>query len=150
MEGTLPPVSYIKSLGIRTGHPTCGNLKVMQQFSQDILDLITKSPIYKDKVLFIQAEDESGGFYDHITPPPTSPTDNIGYGARIANLFMGHFVKNNYISHVPIEHSSLVKFIEWNFLNGETGQLNTRDTEVNNIFDLLDPVKAGLKNDNLQ
>jgi phospholipase C len=71
--------------------------------------------------LLVIAEDESGGFYDPISPPSTSPTDNIPYGARISNLFIGDMVKKNYISHDFIEHSSLVRFIEWNWLNGETG-----------------------------
>ena len=43
-----------------------------------------------------------------------------------------------------MEHSSIVKFIEWNWLKGESGQLNTRDSNVNSIGDLIDPVVAGL------
>ncbi|CDW88660.1 phospholipase c [Stylonychia lemnae] len=146
---TLPQVSFIKALGMRTGHPGTailgGTLTQCQDFAQDILDIIQASPTYRNQTLFVIAEDESGGFYDHISPPPTSPTDNIPYGARISNLFLGHFAKKNYISHDLIEHSSLIKFIEWNWLNGETGQLNTRDSDsqVNNIGDLLDISKTG-------
>jgi hypothetical protein len=36
-----------------------------------------------------------------------------------------------------------VKFIEWNWLGGKTGQLGTRDTVVNNIGSLLDPSTTG-------
>jgi hypothetical protein len=44
-----------------------------------------------------------------------------------------------------MEHSSIVKFIEWNWLSGATGQLNTRDRNVNSIGDLIDPVEAGVE-----
>jgi hypothetical protein len=42
-----------------------------------------------------------------------------------------------------MEHSSIVKFIEWNWLGKKTGQLGTRDTVVNNIGDMLDPAQTG-------
>jgi hypothetical protein len=32
-----------------------------------------------------------------------------------------------------------VKFLEWNFLDGETGQLGSRDSHVANLGSLLDP-----------
>jgi hypothetical protein len=56
---------------------------------------------------------------------------------------MGKFAKQNFVSHVTMEHSSVVKFIEWNFLGKQTGQLGNRDTTVNNIGSLLDPAKTG-------
>jgi hypothetical protein len=42
-----------------------------------------------------------------------------------------------------MEHSSILKFVEYNF-TGETGQLGNRDTNVNNIGSLLDPAETGL------
>ena len=42
-----------------------------------------------------------------------------------------------------MEHSSIVRFIEWNWLGGTTGQLVGRDAVVNNIGNLLDPAKTG-------
>ena len=38
-----------------------------------------------------------------------------------------------------MEHSSIVKFIEWNWLGHKTGQLGTRDAHVNNLGSMLDP-----------
>jgi hypothetical protein len=42
-----------------------------------------------------------------------------------------------------MEHSSIVKFIEWNWLHEKTGQLGKRDTTVNNLGDMLDPTQTG-------
>ena len=43
-----------------------------------------------------------------------------------------------------MEHSSIVKFLEWNYLGGKTGQLGARDAVVNNIGSLLDPTATGV------
>ena len=75
----------------------------------------------KDSTLLIQAEDEAGGFYDHYPPPPASEYDGVPYGLRIPAMFLGNLVKKNYISHEQLEHSLVIKFIEWNWLSGETG-----------------------------
>ena len=87
--------------------------------------------------------DEAAGFYDHVTPPATSTVDNEPYGTRVPFLAIGPFAKPNYVSHVTMEHSSVVKFIEWNWLGGTTGQLMGRDATVNNLGDLLDASKTG-------
>jgi hypothetical protein len=42
-----------------------------------------------------------------------------------------------------MEHSSIVKFIEWNWFGGETGQLGGRDATVHNIGSLLDSTVTG-------
>jgi hypothetical protein len=43
-----------------------------------------------------------------------------------------------------MEISSLVEFMEWNWLAGAVGQLGHRDALVSNIGSLLDPVQTGV------
>ena len=43
------------------------------------------------------------------------------------------------------EVEAIVRFIEWNWLSGKTGYLNTRDKIVNNIGDLLDSNETGVE-----
>ncbi len=83
-----------------------------------------------------------GGFYDHVAPPPDSPADHQPYGTRVPLLALGRFARKNQVSHVTLEHSSIVRFIEFNFLN-QTGQLGARDAIVNNLGSLLDPAQTG-------
>ncbi len=94
--------------------------------------------IYKSNTLILVTWDEGGGYVDHVAPPPTSTVDHKPYGTRVPLLAIGRLAKRNEVSHVVMEHSSIVKFLEWNF-TGETGQLKARDAEVNNIGSLLDP-----------
>jgi len=42
------------------------------------------------------------------------------------------------VSHVQMEHSSIVRFLEYNFL-GPVGQLGFNDAKVANIGSLLEP-----------
>ena len=58
-------------------------------------------------------------------------------------LAVGPFARAGEVSHVPLEHSSVVRFLEWNFL-GPVGQLGARDTVVHGLGSLLDADRVGL------
>ena len=77
------------------------------------------------------------------TPPATSAADHQDYGTRVPLLAIGRFARRNFVSHVTLEHSSIVRFLEWNF-TGSTGQLHARDAVVNNLGSLLDPAQTGV------
>lgn len=77
------------------------------------------------------------GFHDHIKPPPDWSTGvdsrpsggqlaTVPYGPRVPFLAIGHFARVNYISHTVMEHSSVVRFLEWNYNGGVMGQLGRR------------------------
>jgi len=80
--------------------------------------------------------------FDHIPPPPSIDTDDanapVPYGTRVPLLAIGPFAKKGTVSHVAMEHSSIVRFLEYNFL-GPVGQLGYNDAKVHNIGSLLDP-----------
>jgi phospholipase C len=142
--GALPAVSYVKAIGYKSEHPGLGDtISNGEAFVTDVIDTIEKSKYAKDTLILV-TWDESGGFFDHVPPPPTSTIDHQPYGPRIPMLAIGTFAKKNYISHVQMEHASIVKFIEWNWLDKKTGQLDHRDTVVNNIGDMLDPAETGV------
>jgi phospholipase C len=141
-KGTLPNVAWVKAIGYRSEHPGYRTkLSSGVAFVDTLVKSILASP-YRDSTLVLVTWDEGGGFYDHVPPPPTNPVDNKPYGTRVPLLAIGRFAKQNAISHVQMEHSSVVKFLEWNFLDGKTGQLGARDTNVNNIGSLLDPTQT--------
>jgi hypothetical protein len=59
-------------------------------------------------------------------------------------LALGPFARKGHVSHEILEHSSIVKFIEWNWLGGTTGQLGTRDGFVANLGSLLEDRATGI------
>jgi phospholipase C len=108
-------------------------------------DVVTavEGSCYKDQTLILLTWDEGGGFFDHVPPPPDSTVDNQPYGTRVPLLAIGKYAKQGGVSHTTMEHSSIVKFLEWNYLGGKTGQLQARDAVVNNIGSLLDSTAVG-------
>ncbi len=143
-DGTLPAVSFIKAIGYKQEHPGYGStLSAGVAFATGVISSVESSP-YASSTLVLLTYDEGGGFFDHVAPPAANAFDNKPYGTRIPLMAVGPFARKNFVSHVVMEHSSLVKFIEWNFLGQTTGQLGARDTNVNNIGSLLDPDKTGI------
>jgi len=80
---SLPSVSYIKALGIHSEHPEFpGSFITGQMMSNEIYELLSNSEYYKDNTVLFLLPDESGGFYDHKTPPKINQLDGYQYGPR--------------------------------------------------------------------
>jgi phospholipase C len=143
-SGALPQVSFVKAVGYHQEHPGHDiTLSAGVKWATGIIQSVESSP-YAASTLVLLTYDEGGGFYDHVAPPPANTADGQPYGTRVPLLAVGPFVKTNYVSHVVLEHSSIVKFLEWNFLGQKTGQLGGRDANVNNLGSLLDPNRTGI------
>lgn len=139
----LPEVTFVKAIGYRTEHPGYGTtIRAGEAFVDAIVRRVAASP-YADDTLILLTWDEGGGYYDHVRPLPASPVDMEPSGTRVALLAIGRFARRNFVSHVEMEHSSIVRFLEWNF-TGDTGQLRARDAIVNNLGSLLDPAATGV------
>jgi phospholipase C len=136
--GTLPSVTFIKGYGFHSEHPGYGDtVSAGETFVGSTIAAISASS-YAPSTLILLTWDEGGGHFDHVTPPAMSTVDNQPYGTRVPLLAIGPLAGVGTVSHVTMEHSSIVKFIEYNWL-GATGQLNGRDAVVANIGSLLDP-----------
>jgi phospholipase C len=138
--GSLPSFAFVKAREFRNEHPNVSTISDGVAFVTQTVDLIAQSPLASSTLVLV-TWDEGGGFFDHVAPPPVGP-DGHPNGTRVPMLALGPFARTNAISHTVMEHSSVVKFLEYNFL-GATGQLGTRDATVNNIGSLLDPVATG-------
>ena len=132
----------MKGLGYRTEHPG-STITAGEQLVSETVDAIAASSNGNDTLILV-TWDESGGYFDHIAPPPASDADAQPHGPRVPLLAIGPFARKNIVSHVEMEHSSIVRFIEWNWL-GDTGQLGARDALVNGIGSMLDPDATGVE-----
>jgi phospholipase C len=141
-ERTLPAVSYVRSLGMRSEHPGESRISDGTNFVQGVVDAVLGSAIYPDQTLILVVPDESGGYFDHISPPPRSFVDHVPYGPRSSFVAIGkpdRIVKPGTVSHVQMEAASILRFIEWNWFGGDTGQLAARDAVANNLGSVLVP-----------
>ena len=98
---------------------------------------------------------EPGGSFDTIAGPisnmlvPSALPDGgvgvpvqgrCGYGTRIPLLLAGPFVKKNYIDHTLTDQTSILRFIEDNWLGGERIQPGgSFDTIAGPISNMLIP-----------
>jgi phospholipase C len=142
----LPDFSYLKALTTRNEHPNVSNITDGISFVQGVLGTLAGST-YASSTLVLLTWDEGGGFFDHIAPPASIDTDDaskpVPYGTRVPMIAIGTFAKKGAVSHVTMEHSSVVRFLEYNFV-GPVGQLGHNDAKVANIGSLLDPASTGV------
>ena len=146
--GELPTFSYVKARAYRNEHPNVSKISDGVAFVKTIVDAVKLSSV-ASSTLVLLTWDEGGGFFDHLAPPagidddPESPIHPVPYGTRVPMLALGPYARAGAVSHVTMEHSSVVKFLEYNFL-GPVGQLGANDGKVKNIGSLLDPTRTGI------
>ena len=145
-SGQLPAFAFVKARLFHNEHPNVSTISDGIKFVTGAIDAIEKS-MYAKNTLVLVTWDEGGGFFDHVAPPASIDTDDNGkpvpYGTRVPLIAVGPFAKKGTVSHVPMEHSSVVRFLEYVFL-GPVGQLGHNDLKVKNIGSLLDPNATGI------
>ncbi|HVZ74498.1 MAG TPA: alkaline phosphatase family protein [Polyangia bacterium] len=140
----LAPVTAVIAPPPLSERPGVGVAADGIRFVQSVVASVLASPTYKDDTLVLVGYFTGGGFYDHVAPPPPSAVDHVPYGPRVPLLALGPFARANVVSHVPLELSSITKFVEWNWLGGVVGQLRGRDVTANNLGSLVvDDPKTG-------
>jgi phospholipase C len=144
LDGTggarLPAVSYLKPPAYENAHPGNSDPLEEQQFVVNTINQIEQSRYWHDTAIII-TYDDSDGWYDHATPPVIngsddttvgdtsvctsvpirvgSAEDRCGYGDRLPFLVISPYSRQNYVSHRLIDTTSVVKFIEDNWLGGQ-------------------------------
>jgi phospholipase C len=58
-------------------------------------------------------------------------------GFRLPNLIVSPFTRKHYVSHVPMDHTAVIKFVESRFIS-PTAHLTNRDNAQPNLLDFFD------------
>jgi phospholipase C len=158
-NGNLPAVSFLKPPKYQNGHPGTSEPLDEQFFIVDTLNKLQRLPEWRHVAVTI-AWDDSDGWYDHVMPPIVnrsatsldvgttgemlcaSVTDGAGarcsYGPRLPFLVISPWAKENYVSSVLMDQTSILRFIEDNWLDGERISDNSFDNIAGSIEDLFD------------
>jgi phospholipase C len=140
---TLPQVVFVRGYGYHSEHPGFQTtISDGTTFVQSVVDHVAASNYAPDTLILI-TWDEGGGYFDHIAPPGQG-SDGKPYGTRVPLIASGPHARAGAISHAQLEHSSIVAFIEWNWLGQQVGQLAGRDANVTNLGSMLDPATTGV------
>ncbi len=137
-DGNLPSVSYLKAAEYQDGHAGYSDPLDEQTFLVDTINKIEQSKYWPSTAIVI-TYDDSDGWYDHqaslivngsdtsVDTPMCADAFNLlgnfparcGYGPRLPLLVISPWTRQNYVSHHLTDQSSVVRFIEDNWLFGE-------------------------------
>jgi phospholipase C len=137
-DGNMPAVSYLKAAEYQDAHPGYSDPLDEQNFVVNAINQIEKSRYWKSTAIVV-TYDDSDGWYDHQNSPRVNGShtaqdaavctskpvvlgkypDRCGYGMRVPLLVISPYTRVNYISHNLTDQSSVIKFIEDNWLSGQ-------------------------------
>ncbi len=137
---TLPAVSYLKPPKYENAHPGNSDPLLEQQFDVNTINAIEQSKYWPSTAIIITFDD-SDGWYDHAIPPVINGSDDstvgdtkvcstvpitvgtaedrCGLGDRLPFLVISPWTRANYISSQLMDTTSVVRFIEDNWLGGK-------------------------------
>jgi len=166
-HGILPAVSFLKAPGFQDGHAGYSDPLDEQTFVVGVINKLEQSQEW-DSTAVIIAYDDSDGWYDHQPGPianqSTTSADALtgpgacgngavalpgingnphangrcGYGPRLPFLVISPYSRENYVDHSTTDQSSIIRFVEDNWLGGERigdGSFDSIAGSINNMFD---------------
>jgi phospholipase C len=78
------------------------------------------------------------------TDPGANPADAAAVqgfaaqiGFRVPNIVISPFARRHYVSHIPMDHTAVIKFVENRFI-GSSAHLTARDAAQPNLLDFFD------------
>ena len=173
-SGNLPAVSYLKAAKYQDGHAGYSDPIDEQQFLVETINHLQRLRSWSSTAVVI-AYDDSDGWYDHVIGPITSqsqtnldtltdpgqcgsnplrvPTNGsgtaeqgrCGVGPRLPLLVISPYAKTNFVEGSESQQSSVVRFIEDNWLGGERlgkGSYDATDGTLNGMFQFSGRGKA--------
>jgi phospholipase C len=155
--GNLPAVSFLKAAAYQDGHAGYSDPIDEQHFLVKTINAIQRSPNWRNTAIMI-TYDDSDGWYDHVMPPIINPSadpatdalngpgvcgngtplgghqDRCGYGQRLPFLLISPYAKTDYVSGTVADQTSVLAFIEDNWLGGQ----RTGTSSFDNLAGSLD------------
>jgi phospholipase C len=138
-DGNMPAVSFLKAAEYQDGHAGYSDPLDEQTFLANTINQIERSRFWATTAIVV-AYDDSDGWYDHQPPVivngsntsvdaaicATAPVtlgnfpDRCGYSQRLPLVVVSPWTRTNYVSHNLTNTASITKFIEDNWLHGQS------------------------------
>lgn len=159
-HGDLPAVSYVKAPAYETGHPDISDPLDEQYFLVNVINAVQRSRYWQHTAIIV-TYDDSDGWYDQAMSPIVNPShdpkldalsgpgqcghgkplggfeDRCGYGPRLPLLVISPYGKTNYVSHFITDQTSILRFIEDNWLHGKRLGEGSYDALASKLTDLF-------------
>lgn len=164
--GNFPAVSFLKAAGYQDGHAGYSDPLDEQTFIVHVMNFLQSQPEWSSTAVVI-LYDDSDGWYDHQMSPIVNssqtsadaltstghcgagapalegyaggshPQGRCGYGPRQPFLVVSPWAKHNFVDHTVTDQSSVIRFVEDNWLGGERIP-GSFDSVANSITQMLD------------
>jgi phospholipase C len=109
--GDLPSVTWITPTCPNSDHAPCATNTGGPSWVTSLVNAIGESKYWNSTAIFV-TWDDYGGWYDHV-PPKTLDFDGLGF--RVPLMVISPYAKKGYVSHVPYEFGSILRFVEDRF-----------------------------------
>jgi len=165
-SGNFPAVSFLKAKGYQDGHAGYSDPLDEQTFIVHAINFLQSQPEWPNTAVVI-LYDDSDGWYDHqigpivntsqtaadaltgngfcgTAPPVLAGVDTshaqgrCGYGPRQPFMVISPWAKHNFVDSTLTDQTSVLRFIEDNWLGGRRIGHGSFDTIANSITQMLD------------
>jgi phospholipase C len=103
-----------------------------------VVNAVGESGYWNNTAIFV-TWDDWGGWADHV-PPTIYNAYELGF--RVPAIVISPYTKKGYVSHVPHEFGSILKFVEKNFGLGSLGTTDVRADDFSDCFNFNRPPRA--------
>ncbi len=169
--GNFPAVNYLKAAGYQDGHAGYSDPLDEQAFVVHVINFLQNSGYWANTAVVI-AYDDSDGWYDHVMPPIVNQSASAadapgfcgtganalpgvngvahaqgrcGYGIRMPLMVISPYSKANFVDHTVTDQTSILRFIEDNWMNSQRIGSGSFDALANSIQSMMDFTKAESK-----
>ncbi|HEY5255139.1 MAG TPA: alkaline phosphatase family protein [Acidobacteriaceae bacterium] len=172
----MPAVSFLKAPGYQDAHAGYSDPLDEQAFVVSIINFLQHTPEWSSTAVIINYDD-SDGWYDHQMGPivnqSTTASDMLsgngqcgngtdtalagpdaqhaqgrcGYGPRLPMLVISPYARQNYVDHTVTDQTSIIRFIEDNWLGGQrigNGSFDALAGSLNTMFNFKYPQNQGM------
>jgi phospholipase C len=167
-QGNFPTVSFLKAPGFQDGHAGYSDPLDEQTFIVNTINFLQKQKEWKETVVVILYDDSDGWYDHQMSPivnPSTTAMDSLnapgqcgngsnalpgvnpatehaqgrcGYGPRQPFLVISPFARRNFVDHTLTDQTSVIRFIEDNWLENQRIGEGSFDAIANSFEQMLD------------
>jgi len=169
--GHLPAVSFLKAPAYQDGHAGYSDPLDEQTFLVNTINFLQTLPSWSSTAVVIMYDDSDGWYDHQMGPivnTSTGPADALtgpnacgsgatalpglnpsnehalgrcGYGPRLPLVVVSPWAKRNFVDHTVTDQSSIIRFVEDNWLGGQRIGQGSFDGIANSISQLFDFTK---------
>jgi len=170
-EGNMPAVSFLKAQAYQDGHAGYSDPLDEQTFLVNTINFLEAQPTWSSTAVVIMYDDSDGWYDHQMGPivntstgaadaltgvgtcgtaatalPGVNPLNlhalgRCGYGARQPLLVISPYARQNFVDHSLTDQTSIIHFVEDNWLGGQRIGQGSFDASANSITQMFNFTK---------